>query len=67
MPDAPPFSVRVRPCTLHSGRYRWDAMYLGTPILSSSDSFATELEALNAGTREIGKVARLMSTKPDEE
>jgi hypothetical protein len=67
MPDAPPFSVRVRPCTLHSGRYRWDAMYLGTPILSSSDSFPTELEALNAGTREIGKVAGLMSTKPDEE
>jgi hypothetical protein len=42
-------------------------MYLGTSILSSSDSFPTELEALNAGTREISKVAALMSTKPDEE
>jgi hypothetical protein len=59
MSDAP-YAVSTRPCTIHAGRFRWDIMYFGTPILSSPDSFPTELDALNAGTREIGKLAALM-------
>lgn len=55
MPDAP-YAINVRPCTIHAGRFRWDIIYLGTPILSSPDSFPTELEALNDGTRELAKL-----------
>jgi hypothetical protein len=54
-----PYAISVRACTIHAGRFRWDIMYLGTPILSSPDSFPTELEALNDGTREISKLAAL--------
>jgi hypothetical protein len=64
MSDAP-YAVCTRPCTIHAGRFRWDIMYFSIPILSSPDSFPTELEALNAGTREISKLASPTSIPPD--
>jgi hypothetical protein len=63
MSDAP-YAVSIRPCTIHTGRFRWDIMYFGMPILSSPDSFPTELEALSAGTREISKLAAPTSIPP---
>jgi hypothetical protein len=64
MSDAPD-TVSTRPCAILAGRFRWDIMYFGISILSSPDSFPTELEALNAGTREISKLASPTSIPPD--
>jgi hypothetical protein len=68
MADAPPFSMRVRSCTLHPGRYRWDISQLGRPILSSEDSFATEIEAEADGLVELAKLAAAASgdTEPPD-
>jgi len=69
MPDAPPFSVRVRPCTLHPGRYRWDIFQLGRPILSSEDSFASKTEAEADGSNELAKLSEAAAgnTEPPNE
>jgi hypothetical protein len=58
MPDKlpPPYSVKVRPCTIHAGRFRWDIHEHGRPLQSSLDSFATEQEAAASGLDEIGRL-----------
>jgi hypothetical protein len=48
----PIYAVAVRPCTLHSGRFRWDIHHLGVPVLSSPDSYVSEIEAFRAGASE---------------
>jgi hypothetical protein len=64
MPDdlPPPPSVRIRRCSIHAGRYRWDVMEGGRPIASASESFATKDEAEAAGFDELAKLAAHWST-----
>ena len=59
MPDdlPPPPSVRIRRCTIHAGRYRWDVIEGGRPIASALESFATKDEAEAAGVAELAKLA----------
>jgi hypothetical protein len=59
MPDdlPPPLSVRIRRCTIHAGRYRWDVMEGGRPVASAPESFATRDEAEAAGFNELAKLA----------
>jgi hypothetical protein len=56
----PPYSVRVRPCTIHAGRFRWDIHEHGyehdRPMQSSLDSFATDQEAEADGLAEMEKL-----------
>jgi len=49
----PPYAVKVRRCTIHAGRYRWDIHENGRPVQSSADSFATEHEAEASGLIEM--------------
>jgi hypothetical protein len=55
-----PYSVRVRPCTIHAGRFRWDIHEHGyehdRPMQSSLDSFATDQEAEVDGLAEMEKL-----------
>jgi hypothetical protein len=59
MPDdlPPPPSVRIRRCSIHAGRYRWDIIEGGRPVASASESFATKDEAEAAGFDELAKLA----------
>jgi hypothetical protein len=52
----PPYSLRVRSCTIHAGRLRWDIHEHGRPIQSSLDSFATDQEAEADGLAEMEKL-----------
>jgi hypothetical protein len=58
MPDdvIPPRRVFVRPCTIHTGRFRWDILEGAKPIHSSPDSFLTEEDATADGERELEKL-----------
>jgi hypothetical protein len=53
---SPPYSVRVRRCTIHVGRYRWDIMEGGRPIASAPESFATRDQAEAAGLTEMDRL-----------
>jgi hypothetical protein len=58
MSDAQPsLTVRVRRCTIHAGRFRWDILENGAPLESASESFATRAEAEAAGRAELEKMA----------
>ena len=52
----PLYGVKVRPCTIHAGRFRWDILENGRPALSSPESFATRQEAEASGFAEIEKL-----------
>jgi hypothetical protein len=41
--------VRVPPCTMHAGRYRWDILDSGRPVQSSPESYETIQGAQAAG------------------
>jgi hypothetical protein len=61
MSDAQPsLTVRVRRCTIHAGRVRWDILEDGAPLVGP-ESFATRAEAEAAGRAELEKMA---STPP---
>ena len=64
MPDElpPPYAVKVRPCTIHAGRFRWDIHEHGRPIQSSPDSFGTAQEAEASGLVEMAKLIALWRT-----
>jgi hypothetical protein len=52
MSDAlPPYTVSVRPCIIHTGRFRWDIIYLGTTILSSPDVILRGVRRRQSPTR----------------
>jgi hypothetical protein len=58
MSEAKPFlTVRVRRCTIHASRFRWDILEDGAPLESSPESFATRGEAESAGRAELEKLA----------
>jgi hypothetical protein len=50
------YSLRVRPCTIHAGRFRWDIQEHGRPMQSSLDSFASDQEAEADGLAEMAKL-----------
>ena len=52
----PLYGVKVRPCTIHAGRFRWDILENGRPVQSSPGSFATKQEAEASGFAEIEKL-----------
>jgi len=52
----PPYAVKVRRCTIHAGRYRWDIHENDRPVQSSAGSFATEHEAEASGLIEMKKL-----------
>jgi hypothetical protein len=52
----PLYGVKVRPCTLHPRRFRWDILENGNPVQSSPESFATKQEAEAGGFTEIEKL-----------
>ena len=54
-----PYDLVTRPCTIHTGRFRWDFRENGRPIRSSMESFATEQEAHADGRHELEKLMRL--------
>jgi hypothetical protein len=58
MADAfpPSYTVAVRPCTIHAGRFRWDIHHLGQPVFSSPESFATEQDAATDGLKEVERL-----------
>jgi hypothetical protein len=47
-----PYSLKVRPCTEHAGRFRWEILD-NEVVDTSSDSFTTEREAEESGQREM--------------
>jgi hypothetical protein len=52
----PLYGVKVRPCTLHPGRFRWDILEDGRPVQSSPESFVTKREAEANGFAEIERL-----------
>jgi hypothetical protein len=52
----PSLTVRVRRCTIHAGRFRWDILENGAPLESAAESFATRDEAQAAGKAELDKL-----------
>ena len=52
----PLYGVKVRPCTIHPGRFRWDILEDGRPVQSSPESFATKREAETNGFAEIERL-----------
>lgn len=58
-PNLVPYVVKVRPCTIHAGRYRWDIHENGRPAQSSPDSFENEREAEAAGRAEMEKLINI--------
>ena len=59
-PSQASYELKVRRCTIHAGRYRWDILENGKPLQSSPDSFATRREAQKAGL----VVMRRLTVKP---
>jgi hypothetical protein len=59
----PPLSLRVRACTLHVGRFRWDIMEFGRPVQSSPSSFLTTQEAEDDGRRAIDTIVASMAPR----
>jgi hypothetical protein len=53
--DPPPLRIRVRRCTIHAGRFRWDVVEGNRAVRSSPNSFLTREEASADGQREIEK------------
>jgi hypothetical protein len=48
-----PYALKIRPCTEHAGRFRWDILD-GDEVLDTSwDSFATGREARDSGQQEM--------------
>jgi hypothetical protein len=56
--NPPPYGIKTRRCTIHAGRFRWDILERGKPVLSSEDSYATRHEAEAAGRDEMKKLTR---------
>ena len=54
----PPYEVKIRRCTIHVGRYRWDIREHGKTVQSSSESFETRKEAVAAGRAELANLVR---------
>ena len=54
--DLPPYSIRVRRCTIHAGRFRWDILDGTRPIASAPESFATRDQAKAAGVKEVDRL-----------
>jgi hypothetical protein len=50
------YELKVRRCTIHAGRYRWDILENGRPLQSSTDSFPTRKEAQKAGLIEMRRL-----------
>ena len=58
MPDelSSPYAVKVRRCTIHAGRFRWDIHRNGRSVLPSPESLATRQEAETHGRAEAERV-----------
>ena len=52
-----PYAIRVRRCTIHAGRFRWDLLDGTRPSVSAPESFATRDEAEAAGLKEMRRIA----------
>ena len=61
--DLPPlYVVRVRPCIIHAGRFRWDIRDVNDgdrPVRSSEDSYATIDEARTAAQVALQELASI--------
>jgi hypothetical protein len=55
------YTAQIRPCAIHSERFRWDIVHLGHPIASSFETFGTKFEALNAGLDELEKLQAMLA------
>jgi hypothetical protein len=61
MPNGlPPYAIRVRRCTIHAGRLRWDLLDGTRPSVSAPESFATRDEAEAAGLKEMRRIAEAL-------
>jgi hypothetical protein len=65
-PDAPvpPYRIRVRRCTIHLGRFRWDIIVDGTPVESSPDSYFSRREAKAVGLARLKELVIARGTDP---
>jgi hypothetical protein len=61
--DLPPlYVVRVRPCIIHAGRFRWDIRNVNDgdrPVRSSEDSYPTVGEAKAAAQGALQELASI--------
>jgi hypothetical protein len=59
----PPYRVRVRRCTIHVGRFRWDILENGRPAESSPDSFFSRREAKADGLARLHELVTAHGAK----
>ena len=52
-PRPHPYSLKIRPCSTHAGRFRWEILDSDGVLGASWVSFATEREAEEGGRREL--------------
>ena len=54
----PPYELKIRRCTIHAGRYRWDLLENGKFVQTSRKSYATHIEARRAALRMMERLTR---------
>jgi hypothetical protein len=54
-----PYSLKIRPCTEHAGRFRWEILDSDGVLDTSWDTFATEREAEEVGRREMKNLVEM--------
>jgi hypothetical protein len=54
-----PYSLKIRPCTEHVGRFRWEILDSEGLLDTSWDSFATEHEAKESGRLEMQSLVEI--------
>ena len=58
-----PYVLKIRPCSEHDGRYRWEIFDSDGLLDTSWASFATEREADEAGRRELQSLVEIWNKK----
>ena len=64
--SAPPYQVKVRRCTIHVGRFRWDILVNGKPAESSPDSYVSREEAKADGLARLKELVTAPETGGSE-
>jgi hypothetical protein len=57
------YHVKVRRCTIHAGRFRWDILENGRPAESSPDSFFSRREAKADGLARLHELVTAHGAK----
>ena len=58
-----PYRLKIRPCDVHVGCYRWELLDTDGLLETSAVSFATEREAKDKGRLEMQRLVEMWNKK----